>query len=110
MTKSIVSKVIKRKIVDVDFEENGPPLFSSLPWQEEEETVEQDDNNPLSGLVEAIEEGYRIDNPPTPKHLAPALGLALGLALLLLPAAARRCGCHRRRRAHHGRENGRNGR
>lgn len=67
MTKSIVSKVIKRKIVDVDFEENGPPLFSSLPWQEEEETVEQDDNNPLSGLVEAIEEGYRIDN--VPKHI-----------------------------------------
>jgi hypothetical protein len=41
-------------------------------------------------------------HPPTPKHLAPALGRAL----LLLPAAARRSGSHRRRRAHHGRENG----
>ncbi len=65
MTKNIVSKIIKTKIVDLDLETESP-LFDSVPWQDDDLFIDEEES-PLSGLVEAIEEGYRIDN--IPKHI-----------------------------------------
>lgn len=56
--KSIVNKLGMKKIEGVVDE----PAFEDINWQSE-----FDNDGPLSGLIEAIEEGYRIDN--VPKHM-----------------------------------------
>lgn len=56
--KGIVNKLGIKKIEEV----LDDTAFEDANWQSE-----FDDDGPLSGLIEAIEEGYRIDN--VPKHM-----------------------------------------
>lgn len=56
--KGIVNKLALKKISEIEI----PSGLEEIDWQSE-----FDSDTPLSGLVEAIEEGYRIDN--VPKHM-----------------------------------------
>ena len=56
--KGIVNKLSLKKIEEA----SSDTAFEDIDWQSA-----FDDDGPLSGLIEAIEEGYRIDN--IPKHM-----------------------------------------
>lgn len=61
MAKSIVNKIKKQEVVEVVEDPIDPIDEIDEEWKLEEP------ENPLAGLIEAIEEGYRKDN--VPKHM-----------------------------------------
>jgi CRISPR/Cas system-associated exonuclease Cas4 (RecB family) len=64
MAKSIVSKIKKHEVIDIPQEESEAV---EVVEEIDEEWKLEDTENPLEGLISAIEEGYRKDN--VPKHM-----------------------------------------